>query len=194
MKKQRLVFASSLTVLFTTSFDVNGQSIITNTVLNAGDIPGMEITRTSTSPWWHSEDKNLDIDEAYTLGMQQTIKTNNITLRVFYSEFSSVDLAQQAIQVHMRRVAASYSKGIWWGAKLKKIGDFSWYGDEGALLIISGTTCFQVSSSNGDRATRRKLCEQLAIIIDNKIKNGSHVIVSEENPPPVTAPAPPPTP
>ena len=192
MKKQCFVFASSLTVLLISVTAVNGQSIITNTVLTASDVPGMEITRTATFPWGYV-DLTLDPPEIDNLGIQQTIKTNNYSFTLFYSEFPSIEFAQQGADLYMKIGNILYKKGMWWrGLNHRKIGDMSWYNDYGGnvLVIISGTTCFSVRCSGGDRATRKKLCEQLAIKIDNKIKNGSHVIVSNENPPPATAPSP----
>ena len=196
MKKQ--CFIATVFLIHFSFTVVNGQQTITNTVLTALDVPGMEIIRSSPRTWPYAIDKTLNEWKVLeNPGIEQTIVTNNVKIYLQYFEFPSVELAQLAIDNHLERSSAVYYKGIWWRSVFKKkIGDASWFGDDfdNALLIRSATTCFFVSISDGAPTTRRRLCEQLARIIDNKIKNGSHVIVSDKNPPPVTAPAPPPTP
>ena len=58
------------------------------------------------------------------------------------------------------------------------------------LLVSTNTICFIVSCAQGDEATRKTICEQLALKILNKIEQGGHIIMSTENPPPVTVPKP----
>jgi len=186
MKKQCFVFVG----LLLTSLASNGQ-VITNTVLTAGDVPGMEIFSISVSPWGYLAEDGLEI--MLNPGINQSIQTNGFRLYLSYSEFPSEELAQKSAEHRIKHVVAVYSKGMWGWFNKRKIGDVSWhhaYGGSAGLTIISGKTSYVVSCQGYNLATCKKLCEELAIKIENKIKNGSHVIVSNENPPPVIAPAP----
>jgi len=199
MKKPTALACSMFIFLTFSAYADNGQgnTLITNTLLNASDIPGLEITRNMITTHPCGEDENYPEWIAFeNPAVQQSALLNGIWIRIVYSEFASTNLAFQGIEFQRTRINVLFFQGVWDGATQQQIGEQTWYGEEEAILfILSKTTVFTINCIYGaDLTTRRAVCEQLALKIVEKIENGSHVIVSEENPPPISAPAPLPTP
>jgi len=74
---------------------------------------------------------------------------------------------------------------MWDGVAQQKIGDSSWYGVDGwsaGLLVQSKTTCLLISCHDGDAATRKKVCEQIALKIVEKIQKGGRVVIPDGKP------------
>ena len=167
------------------------QCVITNTVLLATDVPGLETTTILLESWYYGKDANNQLLTKPEVSQYARLNETEIYMR--YAEFSSDKEAQETITFTVNDIADRLKKGIWRGAATKKIGDVSWYYrnvDETSIFVAYKNTCFYVDCSNPNETVSKGVCEQLALKIVEKIENGSHVIVSKENPPPVTVPAP----
>jgi len=182
-----LVFLMFVFLLAYSTYAKDGQNTIgvTNSVLCETDIDGLKITRNSPVGWWYAESKSDRERRPLAIsGIDQDAALNGIQLLIRYAEFPSAELALQGIEYHRRCVAAPFALGIWDGSALANIDGRTWYGeDEGSigLLVLSKTTCLLVGCyTGGDVATRRKVCEQVALKIVEKIKNGGRVILPEE--------------
>ena len=202
MKNPCFLFTSLMTVLLSATTLYADNTVTTNTVLNATDILGLEIIKCSSNFWCSAEDvENLDPVE--NPAIQQSVSLNGVQIQILYSEFPSTNLAINALILHKRKpLSINFEdEGIWDGAMQKIIGDTLWHIDEWswfdgeygsvALLLVSKTTCLMINTNrDGDEATQKSVCEQIALKIVEKITQGSHVIVSDENPPPQYKPAP----
>ena len=195
MKKPTTLVCSMFALLALPAYadNIQGNTIITNTVLNVLDIPNLEITQSIeiTHPYG-SDENNLEWPVLENPAISQGARLNGIRISIKYSEFPSVGLALQGIEYQRTRMNVFFVPDVWDGATQQQFGEQTWHAeDEAILFVLSKTTVFLINCIRGtDLTTRRALCEQLALKIVEKIENGSHVIVSDENPPPVTAPAP----
>jgi hypothetical protein len=159
------------------------QSIVsvTNSVLCSADIANLEIVKTFSSLWYYALDKNNTPLTIQRIDQRATLKEFRFGIQ--YAEFSSVENAFQGIKLHMGNLAAVFSKGMWSGAIQENIGEHSWYNEEPnsvGIIVLQGTTYVQICCDGGSAATRKKVCEQLALKIVEKIKNGGRVIIPEE--------------
>ena len=194
--KKPTTFACSMFVLLSFSAYADndqGNTIITNTVLNALDIPGLEIFQSIAITHPCGTDENHPEWTSFeNPAVSQGVILNGITISIKYSEFLSEELAFQGIEFPRKRMTIAFLSDAWEGAAQQKFGEITWHTeDEAILFIMSKTTVFLINCIMGaDLETRRAVCEQLALKIVEKIENGCHVIVSNENPPPITAPAP----
>lgn len=196
-----LTFAAMACATLSSVFANDGQpnTVITNTMLHASDIPGLNIEKSDSTFWWHGKDE----DSPWPLensAMEQEATLNGIQFRITYSEFRSSELATQGLNYQKDKVAtAVFDEGIWNGATPQTIGDVSWHYDNWlhndengsvGLLLVANTTCLLMSCDDGNEAVQKSTCEQVAVKIVEKIRQGCHVIVSDENPPPQYKPAP----
>ena len=150
-------------------------------VLCETDMEGLEIiSRASREA---TDTKRFSV---YHPWVEQDAKLNDIQFRVGYSKFPTVEQAEQAVNFYIHDVSAIFARGVWDDAIQQKVGDNSWYSEKNgwgnSILIISGTTCIQVSCLEGEEATRKHICEQVALKVVEKIEYGSRVIVSNEVP------------
>ena len=203
-------------LFFTFSLDAN-DSIITNVVLNAENIPGIDIVKMAHHSWWYpwnnvtgepidrseiTEQEWLDTRHGKegklikNLGVVQfaCINENELPMTIYYIEFPTHERALHALGGSRTNLLF---QGVWPNATQKKIGDASWYYDlppRIKLLVLKNSICFEILYHNEDDTVRRSTSEQVALKILEKIEQGGHVILSTENPPPVTAPTSPPSP
>ena len=143
---------------------------LTNSVLYEEDIVGLQIT-SSTSRGYDVNRRSL-----YNPGYYQEATVEGIRLFVSYSEFPSAKQAEQAAEFHVHDVASVFYKGIWDNASLKNIGDVSWYSVDGwsvGLLVLSVNTCVLISCHDGDAINRKRVCEQIALKIVEKIEQNT---------------------
>ena len=184
---KKLCFAFVCSLIMASSMCVYGeQSVITNIVLLATDVGGLETNKMLPVSWYYGEDINNQILKK--TGVAQSAHLNETKIYVRYAEFSSDIEAQQAISYTVNDVSTRLKKGIWEEATQKKIGDVSWYDNnwETSLFVANKKICFYVDCDNSNETIRKTLCEQLALKIIEKIEQGGSVIVSNENPPPAT--------
>ena len=201
MKKPCFLLTSLMASLLSATIMYADNGVITNTVLNATDISGLEITNCSSNYWLSAEDLN-NIIIIRNPALWQFATLNGIEIGIKYSEFSSTNLAINGLIGRKMNINTVFEEGMWDGATHQIIGDLAWHheswfyrkikGGNGdvVLLLVSNTTCLSISCDKGDEATQKSVCEQIALKIVEKIQQGCHVIVSDENPPPHTQPAP----
>jgi len=178
MKKKSLCLLSVLL-----AYVAQANVVVTNAVLCETDIVGIKIKESFPLEWWSVQNETNNLLE--NPGLVQYLTLKGIQARIHYAEFSTAELALRGIKCHQKNVAAIFTKGMWDGAAQQKTGDYSWYSENGwgdVLLIVSGTTCFQVSCLEGEKVLRKRICEQIALKIVEKIQKGGRVIMPEEKP------------
>jgi len=197
MKKSYLFLICAIISLFSAcSPHTNDDTInypVTNSVLCAADIPGLKIIETESFMVQSRFRPDIDLK---LQRLKQLIKIQDINVHLQYAEFPSTNIAQQASFYHfpynLPQGVSVFEKnpfddGIWEDAIHKTIGDQIWhYEYKGSieLLILSATTLVRISCDGGDIKTQKKLCEQLALKIVEKIKQGGKVLIPDEQPPP----------
>ena len=155
---------------------------ITNTVLNAMDVPGIEIKENySRLGLFSIVGENNPIGIANS-GVYQVGKLNDIEFWIQYAEFSSAEFALQGIESYFENIAPVFDLGIWDDPPEQTIGNQVWHdegGSSAALMVLSDKTSFIISCHDGDTTTRKRTCEQLTLKIIEKIQQGGHVLVPE---------------
>ena len=174
--------------------DGQNTSQVTNSVLCETDIPGLKIINTSPRGWWYKE--NIYARCALPLemlGVDQESMLDDVRVDIRYAEFPTVEYAEHALILHKNNVAACFENSWLWNKRIGNKNGHTFHVDyrgPTALLFRSETTCVLISCAHENAKKRRAACKFLAKKIIEKIKQGCHVIVSEENPPPATAPSP----
>ena len=154
-------------------------------VLTQDEIPRLTIRKYSLFNWGIGEnqkrkkEENPDVYQEFLLG--------DIDGWIRYSMFLEANEAYQAIVFYLQNITSVFTKGIWKEADKEINKHQSWYyeGENSVgVIVLSGTSYFQISCHDGDAVTRKKVCEQIALKIIEKIKQGEHVIMPEEKPAP----------
>jgi len=168
-----------------TLFADSGQTVLTNSIINTTDFPGLVFQNQNASSW------NYDIDAnnmpLRVASVTQNAQFINIELSLEYAEFNSTNAAKNAVLFNLNNAATRSKTGIWKEATQPKIGDFSWYSTSSNsvdLFVVSKTTCFSIFGFNGTDAERKTLIEQLALKIVKKIEGGGKVLMPDGTPPP----------
>ena len=185
MKKMSLCLILLLLACMTFADTTQDSPMMPGFALGETDIDGLKITESRPEGWGYDLDKNNNI--LRNPGLYQEAMLGKIRFWIKYTEFQSVKQAEQAIDFYVHDVASIFVKGIWHDTSLQNIDAQTWYNEEGSscgLLVLVNTTCFLISYHDRNVEKRKKVCEQIALKIIEKIKQGEHVIMPEEKPAP----------
>jgi len=160
---------------------------VTNSVLCVTDIPNLNIIESKPYVGMFRYQSGVEVN--YQM-MTQKLKTNDINIHLNYAEYPSIGLAQFiSTNKNPYTISASLIKknpfieGIWEDAIHQSIGDQMWHYEINNmidLLVLYETTLIHIGSWGGDMATQKNICEELALKIVEKIRQGGKVLIPDE--------------
>jgi len=186
-----------------TGTDESGQPdpSVTNTVLCATDISGLEIISLAPAGWMYADAEPPAWPHSNP-GVQQNVALNGIKSHIVYSEFITTNLSHQGFNYRMDGIINNFTLGVWPEAEQQSMGDVSWYCGPVTyteqqrvyfcLFVLYKTFCFKITCFDHDdtdptlhrgEAVMKNVCEQLAVKILKKIDQGGKVFKPIEPPP-----------
>jgi len=121
-------------------------------------------------------------------GVEQKIMLDNVRVHLYYAEFPSAELADNALIMHVYNVAAVFNECNVWSMKIGNKNGHTYQCNDGRALLFQCETIYVMVSCDDNKTGKSiAVSELVAKKIVQKIKQGGGVVMPYKNLPPVVS-------